>query len=550
MADVYFKCTCGKSLAVDANGVGQTVLCVDCGQPIEVPNFDIEFACEACQTTHMAPITVGGDRIKCTICGHCMTVPRPGIDIKPVWADPLGCSGFQVRRRPKPEAFKPAWYPLKSRTLLTATLGLAFVAGVYLVPQFITKRQVGTDRQERAQVQPYTNKPAKNAVPSIADSGLEIKKLTERTTLLEKEQKKTIVIASEPARNNSVTNVTTSQMMSANSRATPAFVDPGIVKKVIADPAKPLLDEYNAVKAILLQNPTDKKNAVLIGKIKKCREHVLEYTRTHTGIDLDGPCWMNAVVGTLWLSSYREWNSFEEADRAIREAMDILAEAEPEKPGLNIQAMFDAILLHEQVWYRQAPERCAEWLDEACELAYDGGNTSLEERWGFIAPNREINLIFAASIIPPERRKAFQDKRERTLLSYLKDEVIPFEWRTKDLWWWAVNLKTMGEMQKAARLLDAWQKQYDRRIEAPLFFEIRMLIAVHGDGDWEKAREMVGRMRELVRKEIVPEDNWSWNNMTGKYYKYILTPPYEIKRQYRIEMDKEARKDLKQEARL
>jgi hypothetical protein len=308
---------------------------------------------------------------------------------------------------------------------------------------------------------------------------------------------------------------------------------------VIGHPAQALLEECTEAKALLQEHPRDKMNAELIGKIRQCREHLLDYTRTHTGADLDGPYWKNAALGILWLSSYREWNTFEEADRAIREAVEILTEAEPETPGLNIQAIFDAILLHEQVWYRQAPEACAQWLDEARGLAFVEGDAELRERWAFSAPNREINLIFAASVLLPERRRVFQNQRERNLTGYLRDEGIPLEWRTKDLWWWAVNLKTVGEMRKAARLLDAWQKQYDRRIETPLFFEIRMLIAAHGDGDWGKAREMMGRLRQLVKKGIVPADNWSWNNITGKYYKYILLPEYEIKRQYRIEMEKE-----------
>ncbi|MBU4247892.1 MAG: hypothetical protein KKG09_08525 [Verrucomicrobia bacterium] len=585
MADVYFKCACGKSLAIDVKGVGLTVLCVDCGQPVKVPEFDIEFACEQCQATLLAPVAVGGDRIKCAFCGHRMAVPRPVVEagagkygeladedvngafraIKEKQTLPATklCmealmrkrSEFQARRRPLPEPSGSGWYRSVGWPFRLAILVGALVVTAGLIHRFIQERQLVLMPQEpgaealtpsAADIASGTKTPTPETVETLAASVQKPKATPETVRVREMTGKESVFVTREPARISNIPPVPASAKtparnlgpMQSRSAATAAKV----AEARVGHPAQPLFAECQEVKAILRQNPTDRKNAVLIGKIKKCREHVLDYTQTHTGADLDGPYWKNAVVGTLWLSSYREWNSFEDADRAIREAMEILAEAKPEKSGLNIKTIFDVILLHEQVWYRQAPEACAQWLDEACALAFDEGNASLRERWGFIAPSREINLIFAASILPPERRQAFQNKRERNLLSYLRDEGISFEWRTKDLWWWAVNLKTAGEMKKAAMLLDTWQKKYDRRIETPLFFEIRMLIAAHGDGDWAKAREMVGRVRELVEKGVVPPGNWSWNNMTGKYYKYILVPEYEIKRQYRMEKDKERKR--------
>lgn len=554
MADIYFKCVCGKSLAVDENGVGQTVLCVDCGQPVEVLEPEIEFACESCQTVLLALITDGGDRIKCTTCGQCMIVPRLGIDIKPMWADPLGRSGFQVRRRTKPEpaSYVSGWYQSGRLIIGTVAAVLLLAAGAILAYRFIpefkespkekTIAQKANDKPLSLQVADNQhNQPAGNSAKLTEKPG----KAIAVSSVKNRPAKKSLPM-SKPAIKEEVINVAKVAATPALSRPTQvmpakASADTASVKNIIY-PAKQLLDECNEAKTILQQNPTDKKDAVLIGKIKKCRKNVLEYTRTHMGSDLDGPNWMNAVKGILWLSSYREWNTFEEADRAMREAFDILAEAEPEKQGLNITAMFYTILMHEQVWHKQAPEKCAEWLDKACELTFDEGNAELAEKLLFFAPGNEIDLIFAASILPLERRKAFQAKRERNLLGYLNNEDISLDKRTRDLWWWTVNLKTVGQMEKAAKLLDAWQKKYDRRIETPVFFEERMLIAMHGDGDWEKAREMLGRIRQLVKKGIVPEDNWSWNNMTSKYYKYILVPEYEIKRQYWIEYFKNAQR--------
>ena len=580
MADVYFKCACGKSLAIDEEGVGLTVLCVDCGEPVKVPDYDIEFDCEQCQATHLAPVAVGGDQIKCARCGHNMIVPRPGIDCKPVGAvgtgrdAPIeyGRSGFQLRRagagRPAPEPAGTEWRKPFRLIFRLALLVLALTVGAELAQWFISERRTETHGQKSPSVLIKEKcrgiivqgaKDKSSLQPAVrnqqADQSAELTDETEGGTLVFTAATRfvgmpratTKVAAGKPGQKSNVKQAAAKSGATARNRQVSDAPAKTSAKKsaikIVIHPAKALLDECKEAKALLRQNRKDKKNITLTQKIRQCRQDALAYTRTHMGKDLDTRYWKNAMTGILWLSSYREWNTFEEADRAIREALEILADAEPEKEGLNIKTMFDVILLHEQVWCKQAPEACAQWLDEACALAFDeGGNAAMKTRWNFSAPNREIDLISAASILPPERRKAFQDKRERNLLGYLRDEAIPFEWRTKDLRWWAANLKTTGETEKAAGLLNIWQKKYDRKIETPEFFEMRMMVALHGEGDWEKAREMVGRMRELVHQGVVPADNRIWKNMTSKYYKYILMPEYEIKRQYRIEKNNERKK--------
>ncbi len=75
MSDIYFKCQCGKSLAVDEAGIGRTVSCVDCGKPVLVPEPDLEFDCEDCGERLLAPSSIADDWIKCAACGHRMTAP-------------------------------------------------------------------------------------------------------------------------------------------------------------------------------------------------------------------------------------------------------------------------------------------------------------------------------------------------------------------------------------------------------------------------------------------------------------------------------------------
>ncbi len=75
MSDIYFKCECGKSLAVDEAGLGRAVCCVDCGKPVVVPEPDFAFSCPNCGAMLLAPDSIAGDLIKCAACGHRLTIP-------------------------------------------------------------------------------------------------------------------------------------------------------------------------------------------------------------------------------------------------------------------------------------------------------------------------------------------------------------------------------------------------------------------------------------------------------------------------------------------
>jgi DNA-directed RNA polymerase subunit RPC12/RpoP len=75
MAYVYFKCSCGKSLAVDERGVGRAIACVDCGKQVVVPEWDYEFDCSKCAATFGAASNIAGDEVQCVDCGNKFVVP-------------------------------------------------------------------------------------------------------------------------------------------------------------------------------------------------------------------------------------------------------------------------------------------------------------------------------------------------------------------------------------------------------------------------------------------------------------------------------------------
>lgn len=75
MSNMYFQCSCEKSLAVDEAGVGRTVKCPDCGRPIVIPPADIHWDCKKCNESMAAPKEMSGADVQCVGCGAAQPVP-------------------------------------------------------------------------------------------------------------------------------------------------------------------------------------------------------------------------------------------------------------------------------------------------------------------------------------------------------------------------------------------------------------------------------------------------------------------------------------------
>ncbi len=70
MADIYFKCECNKSLAVNEQGVGHTIECPDCHKPITVPKPDFRAACDHCSNEALLPDSMLNQEVQCVKCGR------------------------------------------------------------------------------------------------------------------------------------------------------------------------------------------------------------------------------------------------------------------------------------------------------------------------------------------------------------------------------------------------------------------------------------------------------------------------------------------------
>lgn len=65
--NIYFKCSCGTSLAADAKETGMTISCPDCGQELKVPAPAHKLRCD-CETTIFVPESMVGENIQCLTC--------------------------------------------------------------------------------------------------------------------------------------------------------------------------------------------------------------------------------------------------------------------------------------------------------------------------------------------------------------------------------------------------------------------------------------------------------------------------------------------------
>ena len=71
MANIYFKCLCGKHLAVDESMAGRTVDCSECKKPVQIPKPELKREC-FCGKTILAPASMVGEKVRCVECDLCV----------------------------------------------------------------------------------------------------------------------------------------------------------------------------------------------------------------------------------------------------------------------------------------------------------------------------------------------------------------------------------------------------------------------------------------------------------------------------------------------
>ena len=292
----------------------------------------------------------------------------------------------------------------------------------------------------------------------------------------------------------------------------------------------PLMDELHAVDRLRHTEPrTD-----FITALKAWRRRVDAFTRTHSGSALDAIEW-----AIPFQTCYEWWGealcaTHEESEAHVRDAIGVLRAATPDDKRLAPRIVLHLAVSHAHRWVEGMPMKCAALLDEIEEIAPWSDDPALHRYWAFLVPTVEGNFLGCMGAVSPDARERFHAEREKKLLAYMDDERIPLEWRTRMVWRRARQLDYVGEMTKAVTLLDGWWRRYGDAIEGAEFFHIYLRVSLFGEGNWEKAADILERATALApswkRSFYVSQ----FKAMTRTYYLCIRMPGYELQRQYAI----------------
>ncbi|MDO9543200.1 MAG: hypothetical protein Q7J98_12900 [Kiritimatiellia bacterium] len=588
MADVYFKCVCGKSLAIDAEGIGLTVLCVDCGEPVKVPEYDIEFDCEQCQTTHLAPVTVGGDQIKCSLCGHSMIVPRPGIDCKPVGAAEVrrnapieyGRYEFQVRRRSasEPTPAGIAWHGPFRLMFRLALLVLALTVGAELAKRFIAERRTEAHRPKHQPVlvkekgretlaQGAKDKPSSQ--PAVKDlwatQSAELADETEGGTLVFTAATRFVgmpkLAVKKSSLNSNIVKVAAASTISARNQQTVSVAsaktsaNKSPVKSVI-HPAKALPGEKQGPSLQEMAGEAQKLNALINYKkgpgqskeffdlLGKCMAQINKYTQTHTGKDLDDFYW-GTSYWLIYGYAIKTARNYEEAEKILRRGWALLEGPESDEPRAVPRAMLSMGVNLAQDWVKENPLECADLLAELEEMAREMGDDKIGDIWRLNAPNLQIRFMKYAGNVPDEQREAFIRRHKKCLEGYLMDDSILLRNRSFILRSWITLLDRTGSLEDAMPINDEWRGRYGEKTMEMTYYLARLLVELYGEGDWEKAAKTVRLATLAAQKGGKLFDKKNYVRLIKLYYDLQNYPGYELKRQRAVKLNKAGKDEMK-----
>lgn len=155
MPDIYFKCRCNTSLAVDDAASGKTANCPTCQQPVTIPNPDIKWRCQHCNSHMAAPGEMAGQTVQCVECSKDTTVPAPevpptleqkeahrcpscGADIPPDYAICTRCGlNFKTGETMKATGISdvPKKFPVKAIAIAAVLLVCGIGVAIWIKPK-------------------------------------------------------------------------------------------------------------------------------------------------------------------------------------------------------------------------------------------------------------------------------------------------------------------------------------------------------------------------------------------------------------------------------
>ncbi len=562
MPDIYFKCECGKSLAVDEAGIGRTVCCVDCAKRVTIPEPEVEFDCEGCGETLLAPHSVAGDLIKCASCGHRMTVPdadadacRPGFHaggIKRVVeqenAEDVSnpqCvinslmrkrTEFQVRRKPLPE---PA---LSGRLFRLALAVVALVVAGELIHVLVHDRR--TDSEEYRVEAPGVEAPGVEAEADKSPDMTRAREVADKVPPLETFETDAAPIREpETVSETCLVQETTGIESAVVTGDSTPFDDRLVHKQAYMDGdielpkeqewnIRELLDDFSKLSVLLDYKTGWKQSKEFLDLLESSLEQINQYTMTHSGENLDASYWTTSYR-VVYGHAIRTARNYEEAENILRRGWELLENAESSNPRAVPRAKLGLGVSMAQNWVAKNPMETAMLLDELEGMMQEMGDDKVGDIWRLNAPFLQTRFMEHACNVPEEKREAFVNHHKERQEKYLMDDSIRMGLRAGMLRGWIVFLDEHGELADALPVIREWERRYGGEIPEMNYCFARLWVELFGEGDWENASETV-RLATRVAQAQGHSKIFDWKNydaLIHLYYDLQPLPGCELKRQ-------------------
>ncbi|NLE66157.1 MAG: hypothetical protein GX608_01920 [Lentisphaerae bacterium] len=568
MADVYFNCACGKSLAIDEKGVGLSVACVDCGRPVRVPEREMEFICERCRCMHLAPLALVGSLVECTRCGHRIRVRGPDVDrgaaeyVRSGPArrgvpgrlgrghQPAGVGG-SLRRLP---VFRPAF--------------LALMAGSGLVAFFIVERRLCQDEQRDSPIPAREALAQKTTAPGAPEPAVqEAQKMNARGSKAlppvgaqppacppvgvsappASELPEHFAMPRPPETHPAVKVVAAMAPASGGNAAGggtasgPVRAQPGKTAQAPPQEARPereLMRKFMELDALRVKRPSDPQPSEYLQGLRQFRAVAEAYGREHAGKELEAASW-NVIFKQMYYSLFRyDCRTYAQSERLMREGIDLLAKIDHPNWRWPHILMMDLVTSHVEQWQDREPFLTADIMDAAAAdvLALKDGD--LTNYWYWKTDVVLNGFLWRCESMAPGQREKFYVAREKALLDCLDNEMVVPARRSNLLSDCARYMVRNGRPDRAAKLVREWRRKHGPAAYSPRFFRIWMETALFAEGDWEEAEHALREAAQCAATWTKPYDLQQFETVCQIYYRSVFWPGIELKRRRWEEVEK------------
>ncbi len=304
-----------------------------------------------------------------------------------------------------------------------------------------------------------------------------------------------------------------------------------------------LMSEFQALDKSRNKTYGRAQSAEFIRDLKSFRAKVDEYTRKHSGEELNLEEWgIPFQVCYEWSDKYG-CMKYEQAEELIRHGLNLLSQSKPADWRLPHRIAIHLAAMHGHRWMEKQPMECASLLDEIEPGIMSTGDRELIRYWHFMIPTVDVGLLYFAYNLPLKEGRNLYKCREKKLKACLANETVPLSSRTRYVSMWADHLYRKGKVKKADRLLNRWWTEHGKQIVSADYYSSFMWVALFGNGSWKSARTILDSTTELQKQWKKPSDRRRFASIVKVYYDNIFIPGYELKRKRHADLKKQMMKE-------